>query len=215
MSSAGRAAGPGSPKGQGALAEKTSATPFPLSDFDPDGVSSGISPTRAVAIPDRRDSPSSSVDVDDKPEEACGVFGIFDPSHRLEVARVTYFGLYALQHRGQESAGIATGERQQRYALPADGAGRAGVHRGGPRRPPRPHRHRPHALLDHRLVADLERPAVPDEQPGRRDRPRAQRQPRQLREAARGTRRARASSSRRRPTPRSSPTCRWRRGGRS
>jgi amidophosphoribosyltransferase len=37
--------------------------------------------------------------------DACGVFGIFAP--RQDVARITYFGLYALQHRGQESAGIA------------------------------------------------------------------------------------------------------------
>ncbi|HMA84974.1 MAG TPA: amidophosphoribosyltransferase [Desulfosalsimonadaceae bacterium] len=39
-----------------------------------------------------------------KPREACGVFGIFN--HK-ESAKLTYFGLYALQHRGQESAGIA------------------------------------------------------------------------------------------------------------
>jgi amidophosphoribosyltransferase len=44
----------------------------------------------------------------DKPEEACGVFGIHAPAQ--EVATLTYFGLYALQHRGQESAGIATFE---------------------------------------------------------------------------------------------------------
>ncbi|MCF4966159.1 amidophosphoribosyltransferase [Nostoc sp. CMAA1605] len=42
----------------------------------------------------------------DKPEEACGVFGIYAPGEN--VAKLTYFGLYALQHRGQESAGIAT-----------------------------------------------------------------------------------------------------------
>ena len=40
----------------------------------------------------------------DKPREACGIFGIHD---HPEAARLTYFGLYALQHRGQESAGIA------------------------------------------------------------------------------------------------------------
>ena len=40
------------------------------------------------------------------PQDACGVFGIFAPDE--EVAKLTYFGLYALQHRGQESAGIAT-----------------------------------------------------------------------------------------------------------
>ncbi|MFC1938009.1 amidophosphoribosyltransferase [Chloroflexota bacterium] len=38
--------------------------------------------------------------------ESCGVFGIFGPDE--DVARLTFFGLFALQHRGQESAGIAT-----------------------------------------------------------------------------------------------------------
>jgi len=38
-------------------------------------------------------------------QEACGVFGIYAPGE--DVARVTYFGLHGLQHRGQESAGIA------------------------------------------------------------------------------------------------------------
>lgn len=42
----------------------------------------------------------------EKPEEACGVFGIYAPEE--DVAKLTYFGLYALQHRGQESSGIAT-----------------------------------------------------------------------------------------------------------
>ena len=41
----------------------------------------------------------------DKPRESCGIFGICD---HAEAAPLTYFGLYALQHRGQESAGIAT-----------------------------------------------------------------------------------------------------------
>lgn len=41
----------------------------------------------------------------DKLKEECGVFGIYGPG--LDVARMTYYGLYALQHRGQESAGIA------------------------------------------------------------------------------------------------------------
>lgn len=43
---------------------------------------------------------------DDHPKEECGVFGICAPGR--DVARLTFFGLYALQHRGQESAGIAT-----------------------------------------------------------------------------------------------------------
>jgi len=46
--------------------------------------------------------------VSDKPHEECGVFGIFAPGE--DVARLTFFGLYALQHRGQESAGIATSD---------------------------------------------------------------------------------------------------------
>lgn len=40
-----------------------------------------------------------------KLKEACGVFGIYDPGG--DVARICFFGLYSLQHRGQESAGIA------------------------------------------------------------------------------------------------------------
>jgi amidophosphoribosyltransferase len=44
----------------------------------------------------------------DGPRDECGVFGIHAPGH--DVARLAYFGLYALQHRGQESAGIATCE---------------------------------------------------------------------------------------------------------
>lgn len=47
----------------------------------------------------------------DKPREECGVFGIYGPG--LNVASLTYNGLYALQHRGQESAGIAVGDGQK------------------------------------------------------------------------------------------------------
>lgn len=50
----------------------------------------------------------------DRPREACGVFGIYAPGD--DVARITYFGLYALQHRGQESAGIATIDGSRLYA---------------------------------------------------------------------------------------------------
>ena len=48
--------------------------------------------------------------------ESCGVFGIYAPNE--DVARITYFALFALQHRGQESAGIATadGSKFQIYA---------------------------------------------------------------------------------------------------
>jgi amidophosphoribosyltransferase len=45
------------------------------------------------------------------PQDACGVFGVWAPGE--EVAKLTYFGLYALQHRGQESAGIAVSNGNQ------------------------------------------------------------------------------------------------------
>ncbi|HEU5368078.1 MAG TPA: amidophosphoribosyltransferase [Ktedonobacterales bacterium] len=56
-------------------------------------------------------------DREDRPHEECGVFGIYAPGE--DVARITFFGLYALQHRGQESAGIAT----------VGGNGQVGIHR--------------------------------------------------------------------------------------
>ena len=47
---------------------------------------------------------------DESPKEECGVIGIFAPNE--DVARMTFFGLYALQHRGQEAAGIAVADGQ-------------------------------------------------------------------------------------------------------
>lgn len=44
----------------------------------------------------------------DRPGEACGVFGVIGSD--IEAARLTYFGLFALQHRGQESAGISVSD---------------------------------------------------------------------------------------------------------
>ncbi|HEX9975892.1 MAG TPA: amidophosphoribosyltransferase [Dehalococcoidales bacterium] len=48
--------------------------------------------------------------------ESCGVFGVYAPNE--DVARLTFFALFALQHRGQESSGIATadGQKIQAYA---------------------------------------------------------------------------------------------------
>src|SRR5947209_19669021 len=48
--------------------------------------------------------------ADERMHEECGLFGIDAPGE--DVANLTYFGLYALQHRGQESAGIATSDGQ-------------------------------------------------------------------------------------------------------
>jgi len=46
--------------------------------------------------------------ADHPPRDACGVFGVWTRDE--DVAKLTYFGLYALQHRGQESAGIAVSD---------------------------------------------------------------------------------------------------------
>ena len=48
--------------------------------------------------------------LEDKMEEECGVFGIYSKDD-LDVATITYYGLYALQHRGQESGGIAVSNK--------------------------------------------------------------------------------------------------------
>ena len=53
-------------------------------------------------------TPQDCCDEREGPRDECGVFGIYAPGK--EVARLTYFALYALQHRGQESAGIAAAD---------------------------------------------------------------------------------------------------------
>ena len=50
--------------------------------------------------------PSPLSHEDDEPHEKCGVFAVYGPE--LDVSRLAFFGLVALQHRGQESCGIAT-----------------------------------------------------------------------------------------------------------
>ena len=55
---------------------------------------------------------TTAIDPQDQgPQDACGVFGVWAPGE--DVAKLTYFGLYALQHRGQESAGIAVSNGRQ------------------------------------------------------------------------------------------------------
>ena len=51
--------------------------------------------------------------ANDGPRDECGIFGIYAPGR--DVARMTFFGLYALQHRGQEGAGIATSDGRGAY----------------------------------------------------------------------------------------------------
>ena len=48
-------------------------------------------------------------ETEEKPEEECGVFGAYD-FDGADVASTIYYGLYALQHRGQESCGIAVSD---------------------------------------------------------------------------------------------------------
>jgi amidophosphoribosyltransferase len=55
---------------------------------------------------------NGSSEHDEHLRDACGVFGI---QHNPEAARITYLGLYALQHRGQESAGIVSSDGQKLY----------------------------------------------------------------------------------------------------
>ena len=58
-----------------------------------------------------------SILEDGKPKEACGVFGLYSRELEGELAQRTYFGLYALQHRGQESAGIAISDGERTTAM--------------------------------------------------------------------------------------------------
>ncbi|HET8604874.1 MAG TPA: amidophosphoribosyltransferase [Marmoricola sp.] len=64
--------------------------------------------------PGRRGDGRLTHDLDPQdlgPQDACGVFGVYAPGE--DVAKLTYYGLYALQHRGQESAGIAVSNGRQ------------------------------------------------------------------------------------------------------
>ncbi|WP_171064306.1 amidophosphoribosyltransferase [Actinomadura soli] len=65
-------------------------------------------------VPLRDGRLSHDIDPTDRPpQDACGVFGVWvpaDQASRAEVSKLTYYGLYALQHRGQESAGIAVSD---------------------------------------------------------------------------------------------------------
>ena len=74
-------------------------------------------------------------EVDDHLHEECGVFGIYDMDGN-DVASTIYYGLFALQHRGQESCGIAV----------SDTSGPKGLVRVNERK----HRCRPHQILDGR-----------------------------------------------------------------
>ncbi len=61
-----------------------------------------------ASLGDRPPGERAPEDPEDRPKDACGVFGVWAPGE--DVAKLAYFGLYALQHRGQESAGIAVSD---------------------------------------------------------------------------------------------------------
>jgi amidophosphoribosyltransferase len=72
---------------------------------------------RGVNLINPAGRPASVVDpeldaaTDEGPREECGVFGVWAPGE--DVAKLAYYGLYALQHRGQEAAGIAAADGSQ------------------------------------------------------------------------------------------------------
>ena len=79
-----------------------SSPSVPCSSSSPPSSFSPSSPTPTV-----HQLPSRFIDPDDDlPQEECGIFGVF--SHANNAALTTFFALHALQHRGQEMAGIAT-----------------------------------------------------------------------------------------------------------
>jgi amidophosphoribosyltransferase len=87
---------------------------------------------------------------DDTPNEECGIFGVFAPGE--DAARLTFFGLFALQHRGQESAGIAVSDGTDTRVHKDMGLVTQVFDEEGVVGPARTHRGRAHALFDHGIV---------------------------------------------------------------
>ena len=82
--------------------------PVPFDEPEPARFRAGASVDRAMQV---ESLDAVLAERPDKPEEACGVFAVMAAGQA--VANLTYFGLYALQHRGQESAGIAVFQGDQ------------------------------------------------------------------------------------------------------
>src|SRR5699024_9509489 len=94
--------------GMGAVARKEAAGGAARACAAPDaGTAVHLWEDGAVARADGRLSHDLMPD-EKAPQDECGVFGVWAPGE--EVAKLTYYGLYALQHRGQEAAGIATSD---------------------------------------------------------------------------------------------------------
>ena len=122
----------------------------------------------------------------DKLREECGVFGI--RTDGLPAAPYAHLGLYALQHRGQESAGIATYDGTDTHLHKAMGLVAQVFSPETPRRADRDRRDRPRAVLDDGRRAPRERAAVSRGDAVGHPRARAQRQPGQRAAPARGAR---------------------------
>ncbi len=120
--------------------------------------------------------------VPDRPHEACGVFGIYAPG--ADVARITFFALYALQHRGQESAGIATSDGRAAYLHKDMGLVAQVFNEENLQPAAGPPGHRPHSLFDQRLVPHPQCAAPSDRDHARPAGGGAQRQPDQCPYAA-------------------------------
>ena len=102
--------------------------------------------------------PNSTVaPQDDYPREACGIVGIY--SEGEDVARYAFFGLYALQHRGQESAGIASSTGDGINLRVSMGLVGQAFQEEDIAQLPGAHRHRAHALLYNRQQRNQQRPA--------------------------------------------------------
>ena len=105
------------------------------------------------------------LDAREGPRDECGVFGILAPEH--EVARLAYFALYALQHRGQESAGIAASQNGHIMAMRDQGLVNQVFDEQKLRALQGEHGDRPRPLLDHGRELVGEHPARLARRPAR------------------------------------------------
>ena len=114
------------------------------------------------------------------PRDHCGVFGVY--GHE-DAAKLNYFGLYALQHRGSGVGRDSGLRRKKSLRIQGYGVGPGRLQGGDPGTAARPSGHRPRPLLHHRLLASGQRPALyrpprrndhlpgPQRQPDQRPRP--------------------------------------------
>ena len=122
--------------------------------------------------------------ADDKPREECGVFGMYS-ARPIDLAWMTYLGIFSMQHRGQEAAGICVSDGEK-FHVEKDLGLVTQVFDERRLDNLRPCRHRTCALQHHRVKSALQRPAA--DHPHQQGHLRIGSQ-RQLRERPRGARR--------------------------